>query len=101
MTEPKFHIGQRVAVCCFPQYSLVIPETRITEIVWINGGVWITEKGAEVVPKGFRYRVADSGIAPVSGKPWLIREWHIRPLNDDDYKDEETEDSRPIEGVRA
>ena len=78
MTEPKYQIGQRVAVTALPWQSdepgrpaVVITDTTIAEI----------RRG--MAPTSRLYGVADCPL-------YLYEEWQIMPSDGDDYTDHTT-----------
>lgn len=82
MSEPKFSVGQRVAVCT-STLGTVIPVTTVVS--------------SRLLPAGSRYQNIDTWQVGVLGKDtWAytvadaphqheFAEWCLRPLNDDDY----------------
>jgi len=92
MTEPKFAIGERVAVCT-PCLTVVIPATVVVESDWspadekfidpLTGGV------VDGGPACWVYQVADD-------KHWFA-ESYLRPIDKDEYREtEQQEIEQPI-----
>ncbi len=83
MSEPLYHVGQKVAVCT-SNLSTVIPETSITNLKWVEFALSRNLGGIE--QNIWAYAVADHDV--------FIAERCLRPLLDDDYKTESEEQER-------
>lgn len=98
MSGPKFHVGQRVAVCT-RNLLVVIPSTVVIKVRWTDATdsvlSHLTGKTHRQIAE-FGYLVKDSPIG-LFGQPIWFSESSLRPLNDDDYKDDETQEiNKPL-----
>lgn len=86
MSEPKFQIGQRVAVCSLTPWwgLLVIPEALVVGINYVNQGELYTSN------YGVEYHIRTEGwIYEINIGPHAYYEKALRPLNDGDYTETE------------
>jgi hypothetical protein len=98
MSEPKYHVGQKVAACGFSDgYGwCVVPEAHITDVVYVNEDeLYTTSWGITYCNDVERWRYE------LSVGPHAYREKSIRPLNDDDYREDtsELEDLPTLSGL--
>ena len=81
MSEPKFHVGQKVAVLT-AGLEVVLPTATVSTVSHYGGGMRrhpITNV-ARQVPACWQYQVAESPYPDI-----CYGEWCLRPLKDDDY----------------
>ncbi len=94
MSEPKFHVGQKVAVCAH-DLSIIIPASTVLASCFANAGDLIRDATGknrsltQVKRTAWNYMVEN-------GKGHWFRETSLRPLNDDDYKPETTESEKEV-----
>ncbi len=96
MNNPKFTVGQDVGVCCLPRFSLVIPKTKVIEILSLEKGdlVQLPDRRGRANRSGNFYLVVDHD-------KFLNEEW-IRPYSEGDYNEDTQDIQSPIErGVSA
>lgn len=85
MSNPKFHIGQHVAVCT-PCLQTVIPKTAVLALKYFDGCGFNVGTGQLQHYAGWLYEV--------DGEEFQLREICLRPIDPDtEYSEEEQEQS--------
>jgi hypothetical protein len=87
MSNPKFSVGDLVAVCTTP-LNIVIPKTRVIEVSFAHQFISIN-MGGKVGVNVWSYKVADHS-------DWFA-EWTLRPHQPGDYTESTLESHKPIE----
>jgi hypothetical protein len=87
MSNPKFSVGDLVAVCTTP-LNVVIPKTCVTDVSFVHEFVLIN-MGGEVRKNTWGYKVADHS-------DWFA-EWTLRPHQPGEYLESTLESHKPIE----
>ena len=91
MSEPKFHVGQAVAVCT-KDFELIIPKTLVTAKRYDEEGITHYQGRAWKTLAGWWYQ-AEGAIDSARGEPWWIREPSLRAIDPDkEYQDSEIEE---------
>jgi hypothetical protein len=82
MSNPKFSVGQRVAVCT-AELDIVIPQTVVVWVKYFYSYVIIQNGKIVRCQPGWGYRV--------HGFPGFLAERCLRPIDDDEYREDSTE----------
>lgn len=89
MTEPKFHLGQKVAVCAGlvrNPPARIIPETVVETVQWHPKAISTdADTGEELLFEAGWWYGVDDPIPTWNGMRCLYRESELRPLKDNDY----------------
>jgi hypothetical protein len=89
MTEPKFHVGQRVAVCT-QDLSFILPETIVTGVEFQPAGPFCHPQTLAIrfFAASWAYTVAGGERDPLGRACWYD-ECSLRPIDKDEYRDTE------------
>jgi hypothetical protein len=96
MSNPKFAVGDLVAVCN-SSLTIVIPETRITDICFKQAGVYRNFLGEKkYLPDRWAYVVLNAPCSDRVKKVWFS-EWCIRPIIPGEYLSSTLNTQSPVE----
>lgn len=87
MSNPKFAVGERVAVCTTP-LNVVIPKTKVVEVTF-SPKMQLVNMGGKVALNVWNYRVADHSS-------WFA-EWTLRPIFPGEYDESNQDQALPVE----
>ena len=91
MTEPKFQIGDLVAVCCYPHpRPVVIPEAVVTDRLFVVPGshYLMGPNGIQLTNGGWFYSTTGTRIRH--------HEKYLRPIRPDEYASEPVSESKEL-----
>lgn len=88
MSEPKFHRFQKVGVTALTPTLVVIPQTLVIDIRYVEAG----EPGAHPETREIRPMARSGYWYLVIGLNHWVAERCLRPLDDDDYKKEKQQE---------
>lgn len=92
MSNPKFAVGDLVAVCSFPKFKTVIPQTKVVSVQCIEKGRVITDS------EGKRWRANSAFNAYlVEGCDRWQDEDYLRPILPGEYLSSTQDTQSPVE----
>jgi hypothetical protein len=85
VSEPKFQVGDRVAVCT-SNLAVVIPITAVTEREYQDRGYWRdpVQGGLREFSAGWAYCIEACPRDSQGRRTWFA-EWTLRPIQPDEY----------------
>lgn len=98
MSNPKFSIGDKVAVCELSPSAIVIPITTVERVVYFDAGTPATDSvGNKILfTAGYYYAVADY-FGPDGDSLWYFEENRLRPILPGEYTEDTQDIHKPIE----